>query len=410
MNGLPVLGTEDYLKLSPSARIEAMKNGQFQAPKRGTAERSQFEARLFNPGEPQNEPQTNPETNNSTPPNEPQKEPQNNGISLEDLKKELEAKNELLAKSQEIINKINATNGNQGRRLKDLERELAEVQSKISAPPVNVASEIDSTPEFEELSRPDPLQFEDGVLDPEYQKKHNEYLSQLERGFKKSQDTYKDMKNELEKIRADAKEAKKFAEEIKSNTSAAEGAKAWSELSEQVQEIQKETGMHMTIPWVDLNSKLLIIKDESADPDLRRATQEFVDTLPQSDLDMFRKIVPIVKVFADFGSGVPVPRFKNVHSKAFRGHLEDSGIVLTQPVQSPKPVLPTITPGVSPMGTPEGGTQEPRIQDVLTGKERQERFSMLNRQRRENPEAFNRDSAKRKEFEDLKAYFLGGLR
>lgn len=420
---MPVIGKDEFLKLSKSNKIKAMKTGAFVLPREGTADREEINKSIYsdpvsNP--PPKEPEVKPEppkvdvnpkpTENNAPPETPvteNAEPQN-GIggykSTEDLLKAHEEQKSLLVKQQQIIDKINATNGNQGRKLSSLEKELEEVRKKIVEQ--NPAQEVDVTiPD-----RPDPSdsnKYPDGILDPKYQSDFGVYTSKLEEVAKSTYKTNKELLQKVDRFEGEFSEFKRNAQTDRAEKIRSKQQEEWDTLSSTLSEFQQENGIRMSVPWVQINNNLLMMKNEQASPEDRKSAQAFINTLSPVDIENFKKLTPVVTTYADFSEGTPKPRFQNMKSRAFRGYLEDAGIVFTPPPARTNPATPPQpSPGVSPLPASTSGSSEPKLSDMQTGHERIDRLRVLEDMRRNNNAKFKADPSLVKEYGDLRASFM----
>jgi hypothetical protein len=420
---MPTIGNEEFFKLSKDDQRKAVQTGNFVPPKFGTTERDEFNKRLFqDPASvppPSPEPKKEPEPKKDgvapkppespEPPAKPAEPPQDFGghKSFDDFLKAHNEQQALLLKQQQINDKINATNGVQGRKLIELQKQLEEVTKKIS--------EQKPTPkdEFVIPGRPDALdadKYPDGVLDPKYQADIGAYFQKLEEGTKTVLKTNSDLLQRFENVERELTETRSLVQQERVEKTHNRENEAWDGLSQSLTEFQAEVGITMSVPWTQINNNLLVLKDEKASPEARNAAQMFINTLPPSDIDNFKKLTPVVTTFADFSEGIPKPKFQNMKSNAFRGYLADAGITFNPPAKPPAKQQTPPAPGVDPMDGSASSMHEPKLSDLQTGQEKQNRLHELEMLRRADPAKFNADPTLKKEYMDLRASFGAPLR
>jgi hypothetical protein len=427
---MAILAKEEFLKLSKADRLKAMKAGQFIAPKEGSPEREEFNKLMFKePAEvppPSSEPKPAPAP--VTPPIEPKPgdtppappappaEPPKDFGGYPTMEAFVEAHNKqktLLQQQQSIIDKINATNGKQGRELKTLQEQLADVTKKIKEqkpvelPDVEVVIPARPNPS-------DPDKYPDGILDKKYQTDFDAYTAKLEEAARyglTASKANRELSKKVDAFGRELEETKSFIQENKVQRVNSESQTAWDGLSQSLNEFQKENGIAMTFSWTEINSRLLVAKDETATKEARDAAAAWINALPQADIENYKKLTPVVTTFADFSTGLPKPRFQSMKSHAFRGSLEDQGLTFqpVPPAQRPPAPQPPAS-GVTPLSASETSSAEPKLSDLQTGNEKQNRLRELANMRAADPKTFNANVNLKKEFMDLRAYFGAPMR
>jgi hypothetical protein len=424
---MPVLGTKEFLALPKAERIQAMKTGNYVAPREGTPERAEFNKVMFQePAAPTPSPEPPKAPEQGIPPLKPTEEPPvppapaaeppkdfGGYPTLEAFTKAHNEQKALLQRQTEIIDRINATNGNQGRELANLKKQLADVNKKIE----EKKTEAPPEPDVVIAGRPnlsDTEKYPDGILDPKYQKDLDAYTASLESAARQGLSARKANQELSQKLDTMGKEFTEIKEIVQQDrTSKAQSAEqtAWDNLSQSMNELQQEIGITMTVPWTKINSTLLILNDESASPEARQSAQAFINALPPSDIDNYKKLRPVVITYADFSTGIPKPRFANIKSNGFRGTLMDMGFDLKPAPQGARPPAPpSPAPGVDALPASAASSTEPKLSEQQTGSEKQSRLRELDTMRKEKPREFNSNQALREEYRKLRAFFGAPVR
>lgn len=413
---MPNIGKEEFLKLSKVERLAAMKDGRFTVPNDGTPESEEFRKLMFqdpasttppSPEPKKEEPvPPTPEPKPTEPPAPPAEPPKDFGgyPTMEEFVKAHEAQKTLLQRQTDIIDKINATNGTQGRKLKSLETQLAEVNKQIE----EQKKEVQPEQEIVIPDRPNLKDFEDGTLDPKYQQALDAYTAKLEEAAKTALSLSKanrELRQDVEKVKSDLNETRSFIDEDRLSKSKSVEQTAWDGLSQSLSEFQAETGIQMSVPWTQINGKLLVMKDESAPQEARTAAQAWINALPPTDIEAFKKLTPVVTTYADFSTGVPRPKFQSMKSNGFRGSLMDQGFVFQKPPAQRAPAPQPPAPGVTPLPASATSSDEPKLSDLQTGQEKQHRLRELDSMRKQNPKGFQGKAELLKEFNDLRVFF-----
>lgn len=218
-----------------------------------------------------------------------------------------EAHKTLIEKSADLktqIDKLNESGGKLGRKNQDLEKQLADVNTKLtemgSQPAPGKSKEKEPGKPASNLKIPEPPNPEDfptGAFDDDYQAKVAQYNKDVSKYMKDLADENARLNGLIETHSTEIKSTRDFQTESTNKTVEQKKSEAWSALWSEVERFQKERGMTTTIP-IDKINKAVIANDETT-----------LKALSPKDMKIFEKMKVYCETFADFSGGYPAPRY-----------------------------------------------------------------------------------------------------
>lgn len=304
--------------------------------------------------------------------------------SLEEAEKALGEKEKLINNQQEIINKLNNTSSANGRQVKALQAQLAEVNEKIKnlPKPEQKIEEIDF-PDPPEPPNPNKYEEDGGVNSEEYQKAKATYDSEQAAYFKKFKPLIKsisEIRKENQELKVQVEDFKKFKDTSLTREAETMAQQKASEVDTVTDELQKELGLTTSVPWRMINGQLTVLRD-SADLAVKEATKAWYGALPESDKTNFGKLAKAVGFAFDFSEGVP-RKVADIKSNRFRGTLLDEGFEFAKQPQSQSDIdleairLKQASRGVSGIPASSMGADE-NLRTYNSLEEKKKRYSEL---------------------------------
>ena len=332
-----IANLQDFLKLSSEDRRDAIREGRYQVPLRTTPERKEFDRLAFTDPPKETAPVTVADTQEPSakePASTPEPAVEIKFKTLEEAAKaadeairKAEERDALILKQQEIINKINSTASGNGRKVAELERQLAEI-GKNAPPKEEVVTDL-NIPEY-----PDPAKYADdgGELSESYQKEVAKYLKSTAPLLKE----IANLRKELSSVKPRIDEVTNYVAESKNNATNQAAKNVQDMINTTINELQKDLNLTTNYPWEKIDQNARILGDRNSSKEQKEAAQAFLNMVPDSDKNNFAKLGEAAKLAYDFSEPIAKPRF-DIKSRQFRGVLEDNGFVLTEkPPEKPK--------------------------------------------------------------------------
>jgi hypothetical protein len=249
---------------------------------------------------------------------------ENEDKAKESHKKILELNNQL----QAIIDSLNSKEGKRGDQIKALTeererllKELGELR-KSSQPVV----EKPKRPK-----RPNPKEYENGMLDEKYVEAVEHYETEIEAYIEKSNEFLKEsLKREISETLP--KQTPQVIVEPQNDDGA-----LWDKLFDKdIPEFQKRYSLDTTVPIRRISDSFNVVDPKSkATPQERAIAQAFLDSVPKKDIDAYHKVRQAVEIAYDFSSGVPISRYRSIEGALYDYELigEGKAFNVVRPVQ-----------------------------------------------------------------------------
>jgi hypothetical protein len=217
---------------------------------------------------------------------------------------------------QTTLDNINAKEGKRGRELKELKEEKDRILKELDE------LKAKSTPVVKKPTkpvRPNPKDFDEGVLDPGYQEKRDEYTDAME-VYNEQLLAFERQENQK---RIDELRTVIPKKEDTEGESTPDGAvSAWKKLyDEDIPAFQKKFGVETTVPIglisENLNKQNGITTKDAAEMARGKA---FIDSVPKRDMEIYAKVRTAVEMAYDFTSKGPVSKYAKGMETAIIDH------------------------------------------------------------------------------------------
>lgn len=233
---------------------------------------------------------------------------------------------EAIEQKQKEVNNLRASGGKQGRKIKDLQAQIAKQTEEMEGlrekdtgqGPADGKGDIQKP---EKPKKPKPSDFEDGELDEGYEKA----LSQWEKDVEEYPDQYEQYLERLQKKSKTHTEKKKTGDskinEMYEHYQAEKEQKqeqkrqqAWAGMWDEASEYQKQLNCQTKAPLSQINEQQLILLDENASAEAKSAAKAYIEALPKGDLDNYKRMIPILNgmYFSHGSTEVPKKAYKNL--------------------------------------------------------------------------------------------------
>lgn len=209
------------------------------------------------------------------------------------------------------IDGLNAKGGKTGQELKRLKEEREELMKKINASEPSLESQKPQKP-----ARPRPDQFEDGILDENYQKKLLEYEDAFEAYTEKLVE-FNSRKNKEEVTAVVETKFKEAAPVVVDDD-------GFNELfNNAIPKFQEKFNLKMVNSAKEISDAYIALS--STDPVRVARANEFLAKVPPADKQKYELIKEAVDLAYDFSTGKAVPRYKTIEGALFdAGKLGDN--------------------------------------------------------------------------------------
>lgn len=459
---------KDMIDLTPDQAKEKIRNGELQVPEAGSADRAEFyqflnaepgseeRKKFLDEGDPDSgdtHPPKKDESGDTPPPDdnkedkasppEPPREPDEPPTppaedNSEDEWAGYESKDEMvkahrslldaIEKKQREVNNLRSSGGKQGRKIKDLQAQIAKQTEEMERlrktetghSPADRSGDIQKP---DKPKKPNPSDFEDGEVDSAYEEAVAKWEKEVE-GYPEKYDQYIESLQEKNKQHADPKESgdprvEEVYEHYKTEKEQKEEAKqqqAWNNMWSETSTYQKSLGCETKTPLSQINEQQLILLDNTADKEAKDAAKAFLEALPKSDLDNYKRMIPIIngmyfqgdanvpkKAYSNLqaalwdltdNTGKPLAdRFKNAHEPTKNMSQEQAEKVEQNRKHKKESVAAPSADGQS--------SGDDRLDQPQTTAEKKTRLSELLAMRRKNVKSFDNDDKLSKEFSTL---------
>jgi len=248
-------------------------------------------------------------------------------LGYEDETKAREAHKNLLdltSKLQNTVDKLNADGGKRGNELKRLLEEKDRLTKELETFKKTTAPAPTVKPQ--KPKRPNPKEFENGAFDENYVDLLAKYEADMDLYLEKNTEWIQESTK-----RAVLESLPKATEVTPQPTTS-----AWEKFFDQdIPEFQKRFNLATTVPVRRISDSYNTVAPESkANPQEKLAAQQFLASVPKSDLDVYAKVKNAVEVAYDFSDGVPQSRYKTIEGALFDNGLIGEG----KPFNTVKPV------------------------------------------------------------------------
>lgn len=245
-------------------------------------------------------------------------------VSVEDLM------NQIAKKDSEISN-FRKQGGKSGRKIKELQKQIDELNSKINEQTsVSEPLKKPSKPKRPKLKDYDNDPFDENYLSAmeQYDDKMDVYENQLERYYFQEPDYVKSLRNELNDVKNKSEQAYTYV----SNSSQIEAEnnknKAWEDMWDKTKSIQEALNIKTSVDMKNINyyAKKLLNRDAVdannypiyTDAEIAEA-QYFYNNLSKTDKENFEKTTKVVNSYFDFSNNLP----KNKYDE-----LDDDSVIM----------------------------------------------------------------------------------
>lgn len=462
--------SEDLVNASNEEILAKLKNREIEQPQRGTPERAEFDKFLASaPGSDERKaflkqddgddgrpdesgqapdddlnhdgeieeplsgqkPDTPPSTEEETPPEEPSSsEDDDEWLGYGSKEKMVEAHKNLfksIEQKQKEVNKLRATGGKQGRKIKDLE---AQIKAQTDQMENLRKAEVGDGPagDNEKLEkpvrpkRPNPKDYDDGEVDERYEEdlkkwedEADAYSERLESYYDKLQKrSLSHIEDRIKKAEQRSEEAYKHvsAERDRENETATE--KAWNDMWDDAKSCQESLGLQTKTPISQINDAVMDLK--SSDEEAKAAAEAFIKSLPKGDYQNFQQIRDILNGgYYSFSEGRPQKAFPNLQA-ALWSITDSSGKPLAEKyadvvvrrknysneqARVVKENFQRRKESESALPADGQGSNDKRLDSPQTSAEKMERLKVLLAMRKKNVKGFDADAKMYKEFASL---------
>jgi len=219
------------------------------------------------------------------------------------------------------VNSLRKADGKLGRKVKDLETELATRTSELEELRKSGGKQGKEAPPApkERPQKPDPAKFEDGEADAGYVDaltKYNAdmetYVGSLESNIGKVSDRIASLESKVNETAGKAEEAATFAKTEKESREEKTVDQAWNGMWDETRKLQKDFGLATTVDIAVIDDYVVTANDANATKEDREKASNLFAKLPEADKAAYKRVAPIVKAMYAFDTGVPQKRFPNV--------------------------------------------------------------------------------------------------
>lgn len=353
---------KDLVGASQKELLEKMRNGELEAPVRGTPERADFDKFIAAaPGSderlafaddsesnddpdkgqapdhgskdgdvepPSGEQPEAPPTDNDTPPPPDDSDDEDEWLGYGSKQAMIDAHKNLfksIEQKQKEVNKLRSTGGKQGRKIKDLEAQIkSQTERMESIRQVDTgdgpAGETGELRKPVRPKRPRATDYEDGEVDERYEEDlrkweeaDGKFPEQLENYYEKLQKrSMTHLEDKLKKVEERSEEAYRYASEERDREAETMTQKAWGDMWEDANAYQQQLGLQTKTGLSQINDAVLDLG--SKDADAKAAAETFIKSLPKGDYEKFQKMRDVLNGMYSFKDGLPKKAFPNLQA------------------------------------------------------------------------------------------------
>jgi len=257
-------------------------------------------------------------------------EPDNDKSTPEGEQDKHDPQNELLselAKKEEIINNFRSKEGKRGKELQEANKKIETLNQKLQELQKDSKPDIPDVPEY-----PDPDNFDEGLLDPEYNQAIKKYRNDMIEFTKNIQTAKPDLSEFQEKISS----LDEFINSERKTRKEKEFDNSWSDLWETTANFQSNYGLETKQPikrindyWLKMIAPQGTISDEE-----RSSAKKWCENLSENDKNAYLKVVPAINAIYGFDEdNKPFKRYQNQQAALLEAGIADKYISKKDPVK-----------------------------------------------------------------------------
>lgn len=432
MNKAVVANIEEFSKLTPEQRKSQVENGEVKPPRIGTPERAQFNALMgIDDGSkrapaPADQVALPPDGSTPVEPAAPAAEDKKyHGFATIDelvadydnIKKLNQQRDDQLKAQAEITKRINNTASSQGRTIERLEADLELMKKRIAESDALIAAAASQAPAagstVEAIEPPDPNNFDEGVLDPQYHEAQVAYNRKLSEAYAALVKANADLRKDLTSMKPEIESVKGTVGEISKGKDLERQQKADSEFFAGVKQFQEEFGLDIGIDFETANQHLLVAQNPNSDPNEREAASAALKALKPEQTEALQKTLNAIHARYSFENGVRRERYRTWTGALADNDLADSyqrkakqqtAADVLAAAAATKPT-PTAQPGASAMPAGAGSPGSVPVSQQSSIADAKARLQKLEQLRGMNPAQFKADPKQWQEYKDLRTRF-----
>jgi len=255
----------------------------------------------------ENEPEERPEEGASAdnpPAPEPSDEPANAGYespealaaALKEQREINERLSESYGKTRRQLDTLNAERGQLGDKVKALEEKINSLTAKPDPEKNGKEQKASVLPKL-----PDPNDYEDGSIDPKYEKDTREYQQKVYEMSQMAYSKISELQKKIDDVEGKVRPAYDYVNQAQKSSQQAALENGWSGLWADVSDFQRSHGLTTSVPIETIDTYLT--QSNSGD----EAARASFENLPDRDKQVYKNIVKVVQRAYDT-SGIPKRR------------------------------------------------------------------------------------------------------
>lgn len=328
---------------------------------------------------------------------------------------------------QKQVKDLRGSGGKLGRKVKDLETQLEERQKDLEEARKRLTdtkpTELDGdTGGKEKPKRPDPGQFEDGEADPgyyeameKYNAERDTYIESMENRVSSLFSTVEQLEGKLQNVETKASKAHEFVSEETETRNQSQVLQGFDSMWDETRAFQKELGLNTSTDIRVINENWLAANNRNATDTERKAAESYLKSLPQKDVEAFKRLAPVVNSMFDFSGGVPQKRYNSwqaclwdtqtADGKPMAELFSDAVRPTNQPTPQQKAAMQRQREEQSgaarAMSAADYGSGDKGLNAPSGREEKLQRLKELNAMRAKNPRSFDGNSGQLQEYVSL---------